>query len=343
MKWFKRTLAVLLLVVVGVVTAAVATAMKAPRPVGFQMVQVPDGAGGSFTSGVWYPTTASPHPTTLIGLRLMDVAANGPVKGSRLPMILISHGNGGGPASHADLALALAAAGYVVVAPMHSGDNYLDQSGLSTAGWLASRSRELGLATDYLLRAWNGHAQIDPARIGAFGFSAGGYTVLATIGAQPDLGLIPAHCAQQPEFVCGILRQVKSPLLLAGAAAPASQPDPRIRAAVVAAPGLGFTMSGAALDKVTVPVQLWSADTDTTVPYASNTKIVREGLKGAVEFHAVPLARHLSFLAPCGPIGPPALCKDADGFDRTAFHAQMNASVIDFFNRQLGASAARGG
>src|SRR5437764_6128057 len=137
MKWLKRTFAVLLLLVAGVAGVAVATALKSVRPVGFQLVQVKDGAGGSFAAGIWYPTTGSPRPTTLIGMRLMDVASNGPVSGNRLPLILISHGNGGGPGSHADLAMALAASGYVVAAPMHSGDNYLDNSSLATPNWLA--------------------------------------------------------------------------------------------------------------------------------------------------------------------------------------------------------------
>lgn len=94
-------------------------------------------------------------------------------------------------------------------------------------------------------------------------------------------------------------------------------------------------MAGPALAHVAIPVQLWSADADVTVPYASNTRIVREGLGQHAEFHAVPGAGHLAFLAPCGPIGPPTLCKDAGGFDRKAFHALMNDTVIGFFHRTL--------
>jgi predicted dienelactone hydrolase len=105
----------------------------------------------------------------------------------------------------------------------------------------------------------------------------------------------------------------------------------------VAAPGLGFTMRGQALSEVAVPVQLWSAAGDLNVPEASNMRVVRAGLGPHAEYHDVPGARHMSFLVPCGPIGPPALCRDADGFDRTAFHARMNASVVEFFNRHLGA------
>jgi predicted dienelactone hydrolase len=68
----------------------------------------------------------------MLSIILMDVARGAPVSGDALPLVVISHGNGGGPASHADLALALANAGYVIVAPIHSGDNYADQSAVGS-------------------------------------------------------------------------------------------------------------------------------------------------------------------------------------------------------------------
>jgi predicted dienelactone hydrolase len=335
MKWFRRALVALGLLVLGVAGVALATAMKAPRPVGFQQLTVKDGHGGAFPLAVWYPTTSTPRPTTLIGIQLMSVAPDAPVAGTALPLILISHGNGGGPASHADLAMALAAAGYVVGAPMHGGDNFLDQAALATPGWLAGRSREFRASADYLLGDWSEHGRINPKRVGAYGFSAGGFTVLAALGAHPDLGVIPGYCAHQKEFACELLRQAKSPLLQSGVQLPATAPDPRIRAAVVAAPGLGFTMGAQALSRVTAPVQLWNAVDDVKVPGASNADVVRAGLGDRVEAHQVPHADHMAFLAPCGPIGPPALCRDAEGFDRTRFHAHMNASVIAFFDRTL--------
>jgi predicted dienelactone hydrolase len=340
MKWVKRALVALLLLIAGTGTYVVATALKSEKPVGFQLVQVPDGAGGSFPAGVWYPTTASPRPTTPLGLQLMDVAADAAVSGKGLPLVFISHGNGGGPGGHADLAMALAAAGYVVAAPMHAGDNYADQSALAGATWLAERSRQLRLATNYMLGAWPSHHRIDPHRIGAYGFSAGGFTVLVAVGARPDLDVIPGHCVRHPEIACQILARARSPLLQAGATVAEPQPDPRIRAAVVAAPGFGFTMAGQALARVRAPVQLWDADQDANVEYATNTRVVREGLGGRAEYHSVDGARHMSFLVPCGLLGPPAICAESGNFDRKAFHAQMNASVIDFFNRTLGAQPA---
>lgn len=327
----------LLLVVTGLGVALVWTALRTERAVGFQLAHTADADGRPFAIGVWYPTRARPWPTTWLGFGLMDVAADAPVAGRALPLVVLSHGNGGGPGSHADLALALAGAGYVVAAPMHPGDNYADQRAAGTVPWLQGRSRQLRLTLDYLLQRWPGHAQLDPARVGAFGFSAGGTTVLTAVGARPDLGLIGPHCRETPEFICRVLGQGHSPLLDPERAKRGNgySPDPRIKAAVVAAPGLGFTLGPGALAHVQVPIQLWSGAQDTLVPYASNTRLVREALGARVEFHSVPGAGHYAFLVPCGVLGPPQLCADAGPFDRKAFHREMNASVIAFFEKTL--------
>src|SRR4249919_1761868 len=124
MKWLRRVLVVLVLVIVAVAGYALSTAQRSERPVGFHGVRVTEPGGKPFTVGVWYPTQARPWPTTLLGGVLISVAPDAPVAGQRLPLVVISHGNGGGPGSHVDLAMALASAGYVVAAPMHPGDNF---------------------------------------------------------------------------------------------------------------------------------------------------------------------------------------------------------------------------
>ena len=112
-------------------------------------------------------------------------------------------------------------------------------------------------------------------------------------------------------------------------------PDLRIKAAVVAAPGLGFTVGPNGLAGVRVPIQLWSGDKDDRVPYATNTELVREALGSRVEFHSVSGAGHTSFLTPCGVLGPPDICSDHGQFDRKAFHTNMNASVVAFFEKNV--------
>jgi predicted dienelactone hydrolase len=335
MKWIRRVLIAMVVLVCVVVGVTVFTALGSERPVGFRVTQATGPDGKPFVIAVWYPTDARPWPTTMIGPMLMSVAKEGAIAGHGLPLIVISHGNGGGPGGHADLAMALASAGYVVAAPMHTGDNFADQGALGSASFFNARSQQLRATVDHMLAAWPGHEHIDGRRLGAYGFSMGGFSVLTALGAQPDLRLIAPHCAKTPEFACKVLGHFKSPYM--NAAAPkegeAFAPDPRIKAAVLAAPGMGFTLAEHALDKVAAPIQLWNAEKDENVP---NSGLLREVLKDKLEFHMAPGAGHLSFLAPCrGLLRPPEICSDPGEFDRQAFHAHMNANVIAFFDKTL--------
>lgn len=336
-KWLGRGFIAIIVLLCALLGYAILTALSTERPVGFQITQTTDANGRAFPIALWYPTQARPWPTVFAGTGLMNVAQDGAISGRDLPLVLISHGNGGGALSHVDLALALANAGYIVAAPMHTGDNYTDQSKLGSVSLFSGRAKELHASIEHLLKQWQGHERINPERIGAYGFSAGGTTVLTLVGAQPDLRLVAQHCANASEFVCDVLRQSKSPLVDMNAATmgEAFSADSRIKAAVLAAPGLGFTMLPAGLANVSVPIQLWSGDQDDKVPYATNAKLVRAALGSRAEFHSVDGAGHFAFLAPCGLLKPPAFCADPGQFDRKAFHLKMNAGVVAFFDKHL--------
>lgn len=337
-KWLAIVAATLLVLVGAIAAWALANAERSERPVGFAIVRAQDGAGKPMVLALWYPTSGTPRPTTLIGASLLDVAWEGPLSGKALPLVVISHGNGGGPGSHADLAMALASAGNVVAAPVHAGDNVEDSSGVGKTGFWSGRNAELLATVDFMLNRWPEHGRIDPARVGAFGFSAGGFTVLTAAGARPDMAAVARQCQTRPEFVCEVLRASNSGLLAPGAEMGEGgfRTDPRFRAIVVAAPGLGFTMANRqSLEGLRVPVQLWAGSADDRAPPASNAELIRAALPVPPEYHAVDKAGHLSFLAPCRLVRPALLCSDPAGFDRAAFHAEMNRQVIAFFARSL--------
>ncbi|MES2898335.1 MAG: dienelactone hydrolase [Pseudomonadota bacterium] len=341
LKWTKRILVTITLLALALLAALMATAQRSERPVGFQMVRGSVPGAAPFAVGIWYPTGATPRPTTLLGLTMLNVAPDAPLAGSKLPLIILSHGNGGGPGSHVDLAMALASAGFIVAAPMHNGDNYTDQSAVASASFVHGRQRQLREAVDFMLAGWSERDRIDRSRIGAYGFSAGALTVLTAVGVQADLREVGRHCATSVEFACEMFRKVKSPLLAfePGTMGAPFVADVRIKAAVVAAPGVGFALTRESLAAVRIPVQLWHADADTSVPYETNARRVREGLGARGEFHLVPNAGHFAFLAPCALAGPPLLCADKPEFDRKSFHAYMNSRVIAFFKMTLPESA----
>jgi predicted dienelactone hydrolase len=274
--------------------------------------------------GVWYPGAGQAVSGTL-GLYEQTVVAGGAPVGSHLPLVVISHGSGGSFADHLDVAGALARSGFVVAALTHPGDNWRDHS---RATDVADRPAALRRLIDFMLLDWRFHDRIDPTRIGAFGFSAGGLTVLVAAGGRPDLSRVGPHCAAYPAFFdCVLLRS--HPV---DPKSGAFVPDGRIRAVVVAAPALGFTFDRAGLRAVRVPVQLWRAGADRILPAPFYADAVRAALPSPPEFHDVPGAGHLDFLAPCAAwVTAPAICASAPGFDRAAFHRELDAAVVAFF------------
>ena len=324
----------------------VAALLLAASPVcaaGFQYGQAPNPDDRPIELAIWYPSDAALTPQPL-GLFEQDVAYYGAIKGTGLPLVVISHGTGGSAAEHFDTALALADAGFVVVALSHTGDNYKDRAYSFTPRNFIDRPRHISRVIDFMLNAWDGHDRIDPARIGIFGHSAGAATALTLIGGNPDLYLAVLFCRDHPDdWGC---QQSKDQTDAASRKAvdwtspPDWQHDPRIIAASIAAPALGYTFTKVGLETVTVPVQLWRAEDDKITPNRLFGDIVRDALPTPPKDHLVPKAGHFDFLAPCSDAlakVAPEICESAPGFDRAAFHQEFNKALVAFFKAQLAA------
>ena len=312
--------------------ASIAIAGINAHAAGFQHDFASDPAGKPLEIGIWYPSAQATQPLNL-GPTTMSVAAHGPIQGENLPLVVMSHGTGSSFLGHFDTAIALADAGYVVAAITHTGDNYADQSRSLD---IMDRPRQISRVIDHMLTSWSSHTVIDPKRIGMFGFSAGGFTTLVSIGGVPDFSKIEPMCRDYPnDFACQL--RAKSPKPTSKPVATAGA-DARIAAAVVVAPALGFTFAPDGLKNVTAPVQLWRAEDDTLVPHPRYAETGRLALPKTPEYHVVPHAGHFDFLAPCSKALAslaPEICVSAPGFDRIAFHTRFNASVVGFFNKSL--------
>jgi len=317
--------------------AALGTLMLATAPAlsaGFERVVVPDPNGSPLEAGIWYPSEA-PAASQALGLYRQTVATNGLVVGRALPLVVMSHGTGGSFEGHYDTALALAEAGFVVAAVTHTGDNYRDQSQFRR---LDNRPRHIKALIDYMLASWPHRGLLDPARIGMFGFSAGGFTALVAVGGTPDMTTVAPYCAAHPdEWSC---RRLKEQTI--NVSAPSTAPnwvhDPRIAAAVIAAPAVGYAFSLEGLSGIKVPIQLWRGDSDEILPHPNYAQAVYDRLRAKPAYHVVPNAGHFAFLAPCTPALAsivPEICRDPAGFDRTTFHREFNPAVVAFFSAKL--------
>ena len=319
----------------GMIVAASASA----ESVGFRDIHV-DLDGERLVTALWYPTEAETGLTS-IGPFTMAASRDAPIGGGRHGLVLLSHGTGGGRLNHRDTAIRLAEAGYIVAAPEHAGDSWRDGRHSGTAANWRRRPRQLSAALDRLLGDAAFSSHIDPARIGAVGHSAGGYSVLALIGGRADMALLAEHCterrAEDPEF-CGYGR----PGGTDDAPVPDGEPLPDLSdrriAAVVAVAPVGALFGSGAFAGVDIPTQIHRLGQDRILRRPWHADNIATRLGDSARLVAHPTAHHFAFISPfpaalIGNVGRPA--DDPAGVDRPAFLAKINEQIVRFFDEAL--------
>lgn len=294
--------------------------MRAAPRVGCRALHVLDAAQGARVPvHVLYPTDA-PARTESFGPYPLEVAVDAPVAPpvAPLPLVAISHGNGGTPWGYRELAAHLARAGFAVALIEHPGNSRSDNALAGTPQNLANRPRHVRLALDAALADPALGPHLLPERAGVIGHSIGGYTALAAAGGRP--------LALPGETPDGVAHPVPV------------EPDPRVRAIVLLAPALPWLMGPGALAKVRAPLLVLAGERDDLTP-PSFIERVLAGLPAGtpLEYRIVPGAGHFAFFsvppALAGPAFPPA--HDPPGFDRAAYHAQLHAEVLAFLREAL--------
>ena len=296
---------------------------------------------------LFYPTARSAGVVQLGPWRPV-VSLGAPVSAEPLKgLILVSHGTGGNELAHHNLATRLAAEGYLVAAVRHAGDNWQDRSMITSGRYFGERPRQISRVLDMLLASPEWGARIPAGRIGALGHSAGGYTVLALAGAQAEPARAAQHCrgVQDDPGFCALAKGPKAPQpATATPATPAnavsdgarvSVPDARIRAVVALAP-MAVVFTPDSLKAVSVPVLLRVAEQDAVLTGRYHGGHVAAHLATA-RAATVPGAGHFAFMAQPSQ----ALPSDAGdaaanpaGFDRVAYHAELESQVVQFFGQQ---------
>jgi predicted dienelactone hydrolase len=296
---------------------------------GLRAIDIAADAGGPALEGaVWYPCS-QPSGEVEIGKYTLPGVKDCPLPDKKLPLIVVSHGRTGTFAGHHDIAEVLADAGFIVAAINHAGDTSSDLSRTDDLSIYVQRPNDIKRLIDFMLGAPAFASSIDRERIGLYGFSRGGYTALAVIGANPDWANVTELCQQYKTRVCEQIRAKEFPGSVTH--------DPRIKVAVIADP-LSVFFTDKSFGDVRIPVQLWASEFggDGVLPHSVD--IVDKNLPTKHEYHVVPNSGHFAFLAPCPAAlvaELPYICKDAGDFDRTAFHRQFNADALAFLQTQL--------
>ena len=297
------------------------------------------------TVALYYPTMAVPRAIAM-GPFALNAAIGGKPVDKVKALILLSHGIGGSELGHSVLAQALARNGYLVAALRHPGDNWQDRSLMekSPERYFDERPRQASRVIDAILAdpAWKDRIATDSLgpRVGALGHSAGGYTVLALVGAKPDLSRLRKHCqaeASEDPIFCGMGRSgdATPPLPPSPAATPLLK-DERVRAIVAMAPA-GVLLTAESLATVRSATMIYEAELDRFLVPRFHAEWVASNLP-APNLHRVPNAWHFAFMdTPSMPLPSPDgdVAANPPGFDRTAFLNQLAVEITAFFDKTL--------
>jgi len=299
------------------------------------------------TTELWYPTSSSlaPTDTDQVPFVLSPTIRNAQVTKGRLPLILLSHGTGGSRLTLHWLAASLAQAGFLVAAVDHWGNTF-DNPIPEYFAKFWERPQDLSYVLTALLKDATWSPSIDPARIGATGFSIGGYSVIALAGAKIDYqalvkfmksaeGRAEADIPEMPDLI----KLLDDPAIAASAAQMPNLQDQRIKAVFAMSPAVG---QGLADKKQTAtihcPVYIVGAESDHITPVKTNAMHYHHLITGSKFFLLKGKVGHYVFLNEA----KESLKKDGvihfnddPSVNRKAIHEQVSRMATDYFSRIL--------
>jgi predicted dienelactone hydrolase len=294
---------------------------------------------------LWYPTMDRDSlniKKTELPFVLEPTIRNAEFAVRRFPLILLSHGTGGNRFSLAWLAIALAKHGYIVAAPDHWGntfDNKIPEYFIRY--W--ERPLDISFVISQILMDKKLSQFVDSNRIGAAGFSFGGYTSLALAGAEIDCELLKnkANTLEgKKEFTIPELGSLKKLIeKLSCNNIPSSHlKDDRIKAFIALAPALGLGIGSAEqMRNISSPVLIVGAGNDQIAPVLTNAKHYSNLIPGS-EYMELSGTGHYIFLNE----GDKNLqreagiyYKDDESISRGLIHKKVNDIILSFFENNL--------
>jgi predicted dienelactone hydrolase len=299
------------------------------------------------TTEVWYPTddtlTAKdkgPYPFIHI-----PAVRNAAVAGKKLPLILISHGTGGGRITLEWLADKLVQNGFIVAAVDHFGNTYDNKIAEDFAEpW--RRPLDISYALTALLKDPAFAGAIDDQRIGAAGFSLGGYTVIALAGGKFDLNAIRTYFKTAsgkkelaiPEFP-NLANFFYSDEVTKSFENSPPLKDSRIKAffAICPAGGQGFT-SKDQFTGITAPVYIVGAQSDSIAPVKTNALHYHELINGSkLEIIAWKVGHYVFLNEAVDEVKKqaPFIFADDPSVNRHDIHERVGQLAADFFKAKL--------
>jgi len=295
---------------------------------------------------LWYPATEAPtnNDKTFSPFIRQFTRRNASLPATKMPLILLSHGTGGGRLTMEWLAQGLVKEGYMVAAVDHWGNTFDNKIPIEFAKpW--ERPLDMSFVLTALLKDKEVAAAIDSTQIGAIGFSLGGYTVLALAGAAINYDTLVHFYKtagkkeiETPEMP-GTARFLDDTALLSAMHRVPALTDSRIRAFFAISPALGAGFfSKQQFSGIGRPVYIIGSASDSMAPVISNARHFHKliGDSRYYEFpgktgHYVMLNESIDDLKKSDPI----YFADDPSVDRKKVHEQTIKLALQFFKKQL--------
>lgn len=278
--------------------------LPGPWPVGTDARALTNSWGTELLVQTWYPRAAAEGtPHSYDGLLSAGALDGGEAAcETPRPVVMFSHGNGGMRWQSFYLTEHLASQGFVVVAPDHTHNTFLDLDDAYQAELIFRRPVDIAESFDALLArsADPGdvlHGCVDPdGGYAMMGHSFGGYTTLAIAGAVVDTEVTAGICAAQGGWLCDEVAQ--------WAAEHPEQTtwdlsDDRAWAAVAMTPAAYETLA-AGLQDIAIPTQVQVGELDTLTPWVGTVEPIWQALAVSPRSLAeIEDAGHFSFSDAC--------------------------------------------
>lgn len=274
--------------------------------VGFTRTTLTTSDGQDMPTSIWYPgfvdDESSPglaeYALGAVGDGFADIeAATGP-----FPLVLLSHGNGGAGDAGAAISERIAASGFIVAAPDHTGNTFDDGFGSidSFIEVFLRRPDDLRRVFDHVDAASvdEENALFDrfDGTVVVAGHSTGGSTALLAAGAGVDKTTIVLACAlgEITGLACDIAEANDGRFIY-----PDLTGFPEVSAMVLMAPLSATLLEGDALNGVDVPTLVLVGDRDDITPEESNARPIFESLEGPRALGVFDGGGHYAFATLC--------------------------------------------
>lgn len=278
----------------------------------------------------WFPTAAPGAAYEYDGVTPSPAATDGPPDcEAPRPVLLFSHGYSGIRWQSFFFAEHLASQGWVVVAPDHVHNTWLDLDDTLLAEVALRRPLDVAASFDALLTQPSLGACADPdAGYAVAGHSFGGFTTLAVLGGSLSLAASVEACADGG-WLCDVVDE-----LVASYGADAEFPvgDPRAWAGLPMAPA-GYDVLVGALPEVTEPSLVLAGDEDdqATLP---EVEAIWAATGGDASLAVLAGASHYSFSDACTILPTDEFCAGSIALDEA--HELIAGLGTAWLRRQLG-------